>query len=58
MTKGTASHGKKSGKKTHIICRRCGDHTYHVRKKRCAACGFGATARMRRFNWSKKTHDA
>ncbi|HLC98423.1 MAG TPA: 50S ribosomal protein L37e, partial [Candidatus Nanoarchaeia archaeon] len=29
MTKGTPSMGKKSGKKTHIFCRRCGKHTYH-----------------------------
>ncbi len=54
MSKGTASHGKKSGKKTHIHCRRCGEHTYHVRKKRCASCGYGDTARLRKYTWNKK----
>ncbi|HIM33786.1 MAG: 50S ribosomal protein L37e [Methanobacteriota archaeon] len=54
MTKGTASFGKRQ-KKTHIICRRCGRHAYHVRKKRCAACGFGASARQRSYSWAK-TH--
>ncbi len=45
--KGTASMGKKSGKKTHVYCRRCGKHTFHKRKKRCAACGYGKTAKKR-----------
>ncbi|MBI4152252.1 50S ribosomal protein L37e [Candidatus Woesearchaeota archaeon] len=54
MSKGTASHGKKSGKKTHIRCRRCGEHTYHVQKKRCASCGYGKTARLRKYTWNKK----
>lgn len=47
MSKGTASMGKKSGKKTHVYCRRCGKHTFHKRKKRCAACGYGVTAKKR-----------
>ncbi|MBI2145874.1 50S ribosomal protein L37e [Candidatus Woesearchaeota archaeon] len=54
MTKGTASHGRKSGKKTHIPCRRCGQRAYHVRKKRCASCGYGAQATRRSFAWIKK----
>ncbi|MBU0981017.1 MAG: 50S ribosomal protein L37e [Nanoarchaeota archaeon] len=52
--KGTPSMGKKSGKKTHIVCRRCGKRTYHCRKKRCSSCGFGKTAKMRKYNWQKK----
>jgi len=48
MTKGTSSHGKKSGKKTHIVCRRCGRKTYHARKSYCAQCGFGITAKLRK----------
>ncbi|MDD1779441.1 MAG: 50S ribosomal protein L37e, partial [Candidatus Helarchaeota archaeon] len=40
MTKGTPSFGKHH-KKTHIRCRRCGRHSYHVRDKICSACGFG-----------------
>ena len=54
MTKGTASMGKKSGKTSHIICRRCGAHAFHVRKKRCASCGYGEQATMRTYNWNKK----
>ncbi|MBK30498.1 MAG: 50S ribosomal protein L37e [Euryarchaeota archaeon] len=55
MSKGTPSMGKRQ-KSTHIRCRRCGRHAYHKRKKFCASCGFGKTARMRKFSWSKKTH--
>ncbi|MBT3406185.1 50S ribosomal protein L37e [Candidatus Woesearchaeota archaeon] len=54
MTKGTPSMGKKSGKKTHIICRRCGQHTYHCRKKKCSSCGYGNSSKLRSYNWSKK----
>ncbi|MBS3101993.1 50S ribosomal protein L37e [Candidatus Woesearchaeota archaeon] len=54
MSKGTASMGKKSGKKNMIHCRRCGKRTYHIRKKKCASCGFGKSARLRKYNWQKK----
>ncbi|MBW2977431.1 50S ribosomal protein L37e [Candidatus Woesearchaeota archaeon] len=54
MTKGTPSMGRKSGKKTHIRCRRCGKRTYHARKKRCSSCGFGASSKLRKYNWKKK----
>ncbi|MHA1596558.1 MAG: 50S ribosomal protein L37e [Candidatus Asgardarchaeia archaeon] len=53
MTKGTPSFGKRN-KKTHIRCRRCGRRSYNVRKKRCAACGFGESKRIRRYNWANK----
>jgi len=52
--KGTPSFGKRGRSKTHIICRRCGRHAYHVRKKRCAACGYGASPRIRRYSWQNK----
>ncbi len=52
MGKGTPS--KSGGKKTHIICRRCGRHSYDIRKKRCSACGFGESKRIRRYSWSKR----
>lgn len=52
MSKGTASHF--GGKKTHIICRRCGKHAFHVQKRVCASCGFGKTAKRRKFAWAKK----
>lgn len=54
MSKGTASKGKHSGKKTHIYCRRCGGHSYHKRHKICAKCGFGKTPRQRSYSWQKK----
>jgi len=54
MTKGTPSFGKRSKRKTHIRCRRCGRHSYHVRKKYCAACGFGRSRRIRRYSWANK----
>ncbi len=54
MSKGTASMGKKSGKKSHIICRRCGGHTYHVRTKICSSCGYGKSSKLRTYTWLKK----
>jgi len=52
MGKGTPS--KSGGGKTHIRCRRCGRHAYHVRKKRCAACGYGRKEKLRSYSWSKR----
>ncbi|MFQ6089232.1 MAG: 50S ribosomal protein L37e [Candidatus Methanofastidiosia archaeon] len=54
MSKGTPSFGKKN-KKTHIRCRRCGSHSYHLSKKRCSACNFGRSSKMRHYSWSKRT---
>lgn len=53
LSKGTPSMGKKSAKKTHIICRRCGRHSFHVRRGVCSSCGYGATAKLRKYNWAK-----
>ncbi|MDP2750031.1 MAG: 50S ribosomal protein L37e [Nanoarchaeota archaeon] len=53
MTKGTASQGKNSKGKSHIICRRCGKHAYHTRKKVCSSCGFGKSSKLRSYNWQK-----
>ncbi|MEM2131211.1 MAG: 50S ribosomal protein L37e [Candidatus Woesearchaeota archaeon] len=52
--KGTSSHGKKSGKKSHIRCRRCGNPTYHMRKKKCSSCGYGKSSKIRTYAWMKK----
>ncbi len=54
MTKGTSSFGKRSGKKTHVYCRRCGRHTYHKRKKKCASCGYGVSTKKRSYSWQTK----
>jgi large subunit ribosomal protein L37e len=52
--KGTPSFGKKN-KKVHIICRRCGRRSYHIREKQCSACGFGKSPRIRKYKWQWKT---
>ncbi|MBI4440174.1 50S ribosomal protein L37e [Candidatus Woesearchaeota archaeon] len=52
--KGTPSHGRKSGKKNMIHCRRCGKRTYHISKKKCSSCGYGKSARLRSYSWAKK----
>ncbi|MBW2997084.1 MAG: 50S ribosomal protein L37e [Candidatus Hermodarchaeia archaeon] len=54
MSKGTASMGKRSGKKTHIYCRRCGKHTYHARKKECSSCGYGVSSKLRKYSWNTR----
>ena len=55
MTKGTPSMGRKSGKRRLVQrCRRCGKRSYHVRNKKCASCGYGATAKLRKYNWQTK----
>jgi len=54
MTKGTPSFGKRN-KKTHIACRRCGRHSYHIRDSVCSACGFGKSSKLRQFAWQWKT---
>jgi large subunit ribosomal protein L37e len=54
MGKGTPSFGKRMGKTVHIRCRRCGRRAYHVREKRCAACGYGESSRIRRNSWQTK----
>ncbi|MEO2240841.1 MAG: 50S ribosomal protein L37e [Euryarchaeota archaeon] len=57
MTKGTPSFGKRNKTKTHVRCRRCGRRAYHVRKGYCAACGFGRSRRMRKYNWQNKKYN-
>ncbi|NIQ07442.1 MAG: 50S ribosomal protein L37e [Candidatus Korarchaeota archaeon] len=52
MTKGTPSQGKKSKKKTHVICRRCGKQSFNTQGY-CAACGFGKSAKRRNYNWHR-----
>ncbi|MCZ6647987.1 MAG: 50S ribosomal protein L37e [Thaumarchaeota archaeon] len=54
MTKGTTSFGPRGKGKTHMRCRRCGGHSYHVTKKRCSSCGFGATTKLRTYSWLRR----
>jgi len=46
--------GKRGRKRVHIKCRRCGRVSFHRRKGYCAACGFGRSRRLRRYNWINK----
>lgn len=54
MTKGTPSKGKHNKTKSHTRCRRCGKRTYHLQKRVCASCGYGKSAKLRKYNWNKK----
>ncbi|AFZ79098.1 60S ribosomal protein L37, putative [Theileria equi strain WA] len=52
--KGTGSFGLRNGK-THVLCNRCGNPSFHDQKKKCASCGF-PDAKTRRYNWSFKAN--
>jgi large subunit ribosomal protein L37e len=54
MSKGTPSFGKHN-KITHIRCRRCGKHSYHIKKGKCSNCGFGESKKMYDFSNKNKT---
>jgi len=53
MTKGTPSFGKHQ-KITHIRCRRCGRHSFNVRRGVCSACGFGFSSKLRDYRWRNR----
>ena len=55
--KGTYSMGRKSGKKSHIRCRRCGKRSYHIKKERCSSCGYGKSVKLRKYKWQKKRYN-
>jgi large subunit ribosomal protein L37e len=46
--------GKRQGKTVHIRCRRCGRRSYHVRQKKCSACGYGESPKMQHYSWQTK----
>ncbi|MCD6477115.1 MAG: 50S ribosomal protein L37e [Candidatus Aenigmarchaeota archaeon] len=52
MSKGTPSFGKHN-KTTHIRCRRCGNHSYHKVKGKCAKCGY-PNSKLKNFRWKWK----
>jgi len=52
LSKGTPSFGKHN-KITHIRCRRCGRHSYHIRKKKCSACGY-PLSKLKNESWKWK----
>jgi len=51
---GTPSQGKKNIT-THTKCRRCGEKSYHTKKKVCSSCGFGKSAKRRGYEWQSKS---
>ncbi|CAL1715423.1 unnamed protein product [Somion occarium] len=52
MTKGTTSFGKRHTK-SHTLCRRCGNRSFHKQHKECAQCGY-PRAKLRSYNWGEK----
>jgi large subunit ribosomal protein L37e len=54
MSKGTASMGKKAKGVSHMRCRRCGKHSFHKKTQICSHCGFGATAKLRNYEFFPK----
>jgi len=56
MSDGTSAQGKKNIT-THVKCRRCGEKSYHSKKKECSNCGFGKSAKRRDYAWQDKAGD-
>ncbi|MBD3155486.1 MAG: 50S ribosomal protein L37e [Candidatus Aenigmarchaeota archaeon] len=56
MSKGTPSMGKKN-KRSHVLCRRCGQRAFHIRKRRCSSCGYGESSKMKKFSWQSRSLD-
>jgi len=52
--KGTPSMGKRQ-KRSHVLCRRCGKRSYNIRLRACSKCGYGKTAKIKRYKWQTKT---
>ncbi|WP_455277111.1 hypothetical protein [[Eubacterium] cellulosolvens] len=34
--------------------KRCGRHSYSIHERRCAACGYGISSKIRRYSWQNK----
>ncbi len=45
--------GKRGKKSVHIRCRRCGHVSYNVKTGVCSYCGYGKSAKIRKYNWKK-----
>lgn len=54
MVKGTPSMGKKSKGKLHIMCRRCGERSFHMKTGVCSACGYGKSSKMKSNNFTRR----
>jgi large subunit ribosomal protein L37e len=53
MGKGTPAKGRRQHP-SHMPCRRCGRSSYHKQRGVCSSCGFGATAKIRHYQWAKR----
>jgi|YelNatPaOPRAMG01_1025707.scaffolds.fasta_scaffold48368_3 large subunit ribosomal protein L37e len=51
---GTTAFGRRN-KRVHTLCRRCGRRAFNITKRRCAACGFGASRKIRVYSWVRKS---
>jgi len=49
---GTTAFGKHQ-RITHIRCRRCGRHSYHIQQHHCSACGY-PRAKLKNESWKWK----
>ncbi|KAL7280593.1 hypothetical protein ACG7TL_005528 [Trametes sanguinea] len=49
---GTTSFGKRHTK-SHTLCRRCGNRSFHKQHKECAQCGY-PRAKLRSYEWGQK----
>ncbi|MBI2549077.1 50S ribosomal protein L37e [Candidatus Woesearchaeota archaeon] len=54
MGKGTPARGKHNKTAPHMMCRRCGKHSYHRTKKVCASCGYGLSSKRRSYVWQTR----
>ncbi|KAF8479610.1 ribosomal protein L37e-domain-containing protein [Russula ochroleuca] len=46
-------HASKRHTKSHTLCRRCGNRSFHKQHKDCAQCGY-PSAKLRSFEWGQK----
>jgi len=44
----------KRNKTVHGTCRRCGEKSFHLRKRECASCGFGKTPKTEKPEKQRK----
>ncbi|KAF8269688.1 ribosomal protein L37e-domain-containing protein [Lactarius quietus] len=46
-------HPSKRHTKSHTLCRRCGNRSFHKQHKSCAQCGY-PRAKLRSYEWGQK----
>jgi len=53
VSKGTPSFGKHN-KRSHVLCRRCGRRSFNIGKRRCSACGYGSSSKIKNYRWQQR----